>query len=227
MTIVIAHRGASHAARENTLTAFRKASEMRADWVELDVRRTQDGALAIHHDAHLADGRILCDVTADELPPYVPNLASALDACSAMGVNIEIKNWPSEPDFDPDNTLADKVVALLASRGNADRVLISAFHLPLIDRVRELSPNTVTAWLVERFDTETLDILAAHGHHVVHPWVKKVTRDLIEQCHNRQIVVNAWTCDDPARMSELIDWGIDGICTNVPDVARALLPLTD
>ena len=63
---VIAHRGASKVERENTLAAFRRAGEMGADAVELDVRRTADGAMAIHHDAHLGDGRLICDLAADE-----------------------------------------------------------------------------------------------------------------------------------------------------------------
>ena len=110
MTLVIAHRGASKAAHENTLRAFFLAKEFRADWIELDVRRTQDGRLAVHHDAHLADGRVLCDTPADELPRHVPELAAALDACSPLGINIEIKNWPTDPDFDPEFRLAAQVV---------------------------------------------------------------------------------------------------------------------
>ena len=68
VTCVIAHRGASRAAPENTVAAFRRAAEMGADMVELDVRRTADGQLAIHHDAHLPDGRAVCDVVSAELP---------------------------------------------------------------------------------------------------------------------------------------------------------------
>ena len=59
MTQVIGHRGASRAERENTLEAFHAAVAQGADGVELDVRRTADGALAVHHDAHLPDGRAI------------------------------------------------------------------------------------------------------------------------------------------------------------------------
>jgi glycerophosphoryl diester phosphodiesterase len=55
----------------------------------------------------------------------------------------------------------------------------------------------------------------------VHPWVHVVTRELIDAFHDAGLRVNTWTCDDPARMRELVEWGIDGICTNVPDVAVA------
>ena len=50
-----------------------------------------------------------------------------------------------------------------------------------------------------------------------------LSKDVIDRCHAAGIVVNTWTCDDPVRMAELIEWGIDGICTNVPDVALAVL----
>ncbi len=89
---VIAHRGASRAERENTLAAFRRAAVMGANAVELDVRRTSDGAMAVHHDAVLPDGRVICEMTSAELPEHVPLLPAALDACNGMWVNIEIKN---------------------------------------------------------------------------------------------------------------------------------------
>ena len=219
MTEVIAHRGASKQARENTLAAFRLARKLGAGWVELDVRRTQDGAMAIHHDPYLPDGRVICDTAAADLPASVPNLAAALDTCEGMGVNIEIKNEEGEPDFDGDETMAAAVVAQLAERDGRDRVLISSFHLPTIDRVRELNVRLPTAWLVESVAATTLDELIGHGHRVLHPWVKKVTRQVIADCHARGVEVNTWTCDDPARMVELISWGIDGICTNTPDIA--------
>ena len=72
MTQVIAHRGASKAFPENTVAAFRGAAAMGADMVELDVRRTADGYLVIHHDARLPDGRVIYDLRARELPPRCP-----------------------------------------------------------------------------------------------------------------------------------------------------------
>jgi glycerophosphoryl diester phosphodiesterase len=196
---------------------------MGAEWVELDVRRTQDGALAIHHDPYLADGRVICDTAADDLPRDVANLDAALDACVGIGVNIEIKNFPGEIDFDPEETLVGPVVDLVRSRGDVDRVLVSCFHLPTLDLVRQVAPEIRTAWLVEKISAGTLDTLVEHGHRVLHPWVKRVDRKLLHDCQQRGIEVNTWTCDDPHRMSELIDWGIDGICTNVPDVARRVI----
>ena len=80
---VIAHRGAREAAQENTLPAFRLAREFGAEWVELDARRTADGVVVVHHDAQLADGRVLAELTVDELPEFIPSLAEALEGVTA------------------------------------------------------------------------------------------------------------------------------------------------
>ena len=71
------HRGASAAERENTLAAFDTARRMGADGVELDVRRTADGALVVAHDPLLADGRALVSLDRAELPPDVLELHEA------------------------------------------------------------------------------------------------------------------------------------------------------
>jgi glycerophosphoryl diester phosphodiesterase len=61
------------------------------------------------------------------------------------------------------------------------------------------------------------------GHQAYHPYVKILTRSVVDTMHRNGVAVNTWTCDDPARMAELVSWGIDGICTNVPDVARGVI----
>ena len=98
MPRVIAHRGASTLARENTLEAFALAGRLGADAVELDVRRAAGGELVVHHDAHLPDGRLIRATRHDELPSDLPDLSAALDACAGMWVNVEIKNDPGEAD---------------------------------------------------------------------------------------------------------------------------------
>ena len=223
MTNVIAHRGASRAERENTLVAFRRAVTMGADGVELDARRTADGSLVVHHDPHLADGRAIVATDAAQLPDHVPSLADALDASTDILVNIEIKNDPSDPDYDDTCSVADAVVALVRASGRTGTVLVSSFDLATIDRVRSLAPALATAWLVEEADDVVLATLLDHGHRVLHPWVGSLTASLVASAHALGIEVNTWTCDDPDRMVELAGWGIDGICTNVPDVALAAL----
>jgi len=203
---VIAHRGASLVEKENTVPAFRRAGEMGADAVELDVRRTVDGVLVVHHDPIDA-------VPAADLPADVATLGEALDACAGMWVNVEIKNESA------DDMIADETVAHLLARHTDERWLISSFRLATADRCRQLAPQIRTAWLVERTPAGAVERLVERGHGALHPWVEGLTRATVDACHAAGLEVNTWTCDDPGRIAELLDWGVDGVCTNVPDVA--------
>jgi glycerophosphoryl diester phosphodiesterase len=222
---VLGHRGASLAEPENTLAAFARAREMGADGVELDVRRTADGALAVHHDARLSDGRPLAEIRSSELPAFVPLLDAALDACEGLLVNVEIKNWPDDEDFDPGERLAAGVVELLRDRGGRDQILVSGFHLPTIDRVRQLDPGLATAWLVLGVvrPRRVMAKLVRHGHRVLHPHHRSVTKDLMAAAAEQGVEVNTWTVDEPRRMLAMAALGVDGLVTNVPDVAVATL----
>jgi glycerophosphoryl diester phosphodiesterase len=221
--VVIAHRGASAAFPENTIEAFRGAAERGAEWVELDARRSRDGALIVHHDARLADGRAIVDLAAADVPALVPSLAAALDACDGMGVNIEIKNGPGDPDFDVDEVVAHGVLDLLAARGGRDEVLISSFNPRTLATVRALASELATALLVVEPPTDVVEQVVAGGHDALHPYDLFVDADLVAACHAAGLRVNVWTVDDADRMRELVGYGVDGICTNVPDVAREVI----
>jgi len=229
---VVAHRGARAAAPENTLAAFRLAAELGADGVELDVRRTGDGLLAVHHDAALPDLGPLCERTLAELRevrPALPTLEESLDACAPMLVNIEIKNFPRDPDHDPTERVAAAVVDLLHGRGGHDRVLVSSFSLDTIDRVRALDPAIPTGFLtMPAFDPVEGAVLAAgHGHGAVHPFVLALAGEraaaVVEQAHALEVAVNVWTVNDPAELRRLAAAGVDALITDVPDVAREAL----
>ena len=225
---VLGHRGASSAFPENTLAAFQGAIDLGADGVELDVRRTADGAMALSHDERLPDGRAVVDLQQVELPAEMPVLAAALDACRPLSiVNIEIKNWPEDGDFDPTEQLAADVVALLRARSEIDdgRNLVSCFHLATIERVRELAPGLATGWLLGVIDdvAPLIERAAAGGHAAIHPHHAFVNADLVERTHAAGLAVNTWTCDDPDRIRWLADLGVDAVITNVPDLALAAL----
>jgi glycerophosphoryl diester phosphodiesterase len=214
---IIAHRGASAHHPENTIAAFRGAAAAGADMVELDVRVTADGRLAVHHDADLSDGRPIAAALFADLPDVVPSLAAALDACAGMGVNVEIKSDTGATDA------ADLVVGLAAERSGRDEVLVSSFEWAVIERVRTLDPTVATAYLVVAPADDDVGRVARAGHRALHPWFGAVTDDLIRRCHDAGLAVNCWTCDDPTRIVELASWGIDGICTNDPALARQAL----
>ena len=222
MTSIIAHRGASAVECENTIAALARARELGADGVELDVRRTADDRLVLHHDARLADGRVIRDTPAAELPDHIPSFLPALDACVGMFVNVEIKNDPTDPDFDPTDWVAHRVCAVLAGRGEGRRWLISSFRFETVAVCRTVLPGARTAWLVETLDDDVVDRTAAGGHAALHPWDPIVDEALVRRAHAAGLAVNTWTCDDSDRMRQLIGWGIDGICTNVPDVGVAV-----
>ncbi len=222
MTLVIAHRGASRTEPENTVAAFRRAVEIGADGIELDVRRTADNQLVIHHDPRLSDGRVISDLLRADLPESIPTFVEALDACEGAFVNIEIKNDSSEPDFDPNDWVARAATVELLQLGADTRWLISSFRLETVNVCRRLLPGVRTAWVVEQSGQAEIDTTRVNGHQALHPWVATLTEPTVQAAHRAGIAVNTWTCDDPDRIRELIAWGVDGICTNLPDVALAV-----
>lgn len=228
MTKIIAHRGASRAARENTVEAFALAVAMGADGIELDVRRSRDGSLVVHHDARIEGGAAIVDVDRRDLPDHIPELREALLACAGAAgeieitVNIEIKNDANEPDFDADRSIAPLVAREALAVADPQRFLISSFDLEMVDAVVATGAGIATAWLVVDAPAGAVPLLTERGHRALHPWVGALDRSTVDECHAAGIAVNTWTCDDPDRMRELIAWGVDGICTNVPDIALAV-----
>lgn len=223
MPLVVAHRGASAAHPPgNTVAAFAAAVGLGADWVELDVRPTADGALAVHHDAELPDGRTIAEVAAADLPAWVPLLAAALDACGPLGVNVELK-----ADCPPGThaAMVAAVVAELRERGEPARWLLTSFEWSLMAAARELAPELPTGLLF--FDPRQADPAVEQavsgGHSAVNPWDGAVDAAYVALAHDAGVAVNVWTVDDPARIVELAGWGADGVITNVPEVARAAL----
>jgi glycerophosphoryl diester phosphodiesterase len=220
VTRVIAHRGASRAWPDNTLAAFAAAKALGADGVELDVRPTADGQLAVVHDAHLPDGQPVAATPFAELPPGISSLSAALASCGeTMLVNVEIKNDPAEPGFSLG--LADLVASVLD--GWAGPVIVSSFHLPTIDRLKAVQPSWRTGWLVMAPPTDWASIMEGQGHDALHPHHRAVTPHLADEARDRGFELNVWTVDDAARLIELVALGVDGIVTNVPDVARRVL----
>jgi glycerophosphoryl diester phosphodiesterase len=223
--LIVAHRGASRAEPPgNTVAAFRRARELGADWVELDVRVTVDQARAVHHDAALPDGRVICEVAAAELPDAVPLLAAALAACEGLGVNVEIKSSPDDPDFDVDRGAADLVVAELDGFDRT-RLLVTSFDLGMVDRVRTLDPSLPTGLLAfELADpARAVEVAAERGHVAINPWDPFVDDAFMVLARDAGLAVNVWTVNDPDRMRELVDLGVDAIITDVPDVLAGLL----
>jgi len=167
-------------------------------------------------------------VLAGGAPDGVPLLAPALDACGGVIVNVEVKNFPGDPDHDGGQAVAEAVARLVGGRGMHRRVLVSSFDLAAIDRVHQVDPDVPTGYLVlMAADAGTagplVDQTAGGGHSALHPHHIGVTAGLVQRCADAGLALNTWTVDDPGRIAELAALGVDGIVTNVPDVAlRAL-----
>jgi glycerophosphoryl diester phosphodiesterase len=170
-------------------------------------------------------GRAVVDLSTDAVPSVVPSLAQALEACGGLVVNVEIKNWRDDVDFDDTRRLADWTVGQIEEWGGGERVIVSSFDLGTIDRVRAIDPALSTAWLVvARGEPERLVALAAeHGHAGIHPVDGMVDAAFVDGAHAAGLFVNVWTVDDPGRIRSLGEMGVDGVVTNVPDVAAAAL----
>jgi glycerophosphoryl diester phosphodiesterase len=230
VTEVLAHRGANRDAPENTLAAFRRAVELGADGVELDVHPTVDGVLVVRHDAVTPAGELSRMRAADVRAalPGVPTIAEALDACTGVIVNVEIKSPRADPRAEAGLGAAELLVELLDRRGRADRVLVSSFALTVVDRVRSLAPHVPTALLT--FGSDPLDallIVESHGHRALHPDVGSLAGGragaLTTRARERGVAVNVWTVNDAAEIARLAAAGVDAVITDVPGVAlRAL-----
>jgi glycerophosphoryl diester phosphodiesterase len=224
--VVLAHRGASAVRPENTIDAFAEARRLGADGVELDVRRSVDGALVIHHDPVIAGLGAVSALAVHQLPPSVPLLEAALKCCAGMIVNVEIKSSPDEPGYDPAQLAAIQVASVAAAYSDVAKIVVSSFDLEAIDAVRSVEPDLATGLLVSPAAPilEALDLAERHGHTALHPFHLAVDAALVAATHEVGLAVNTWTVDDPQRIAQLAGWGVDAIITNRPDVALAALP---
>lgn len=223
--LVIAHRGASGDAPENTLEAFRLAVEQQADMIETDLHLTRDRRVVLLHDPEI-DGTGINRLSVAEVQaraPEVPTLEAALDAVGErVAFNLEIKRG-TEGEY---RGLVEVAVRAVHERGWLERTLWSSFSETPLQEMRAQEPRARLGLLVSL--PETAVALQQRGRRLdaeaIHPARRLVTRKLIEQLHAAGYQVHVFTVDEPADQERLIAWGVDGIFTNVPARLRALLP---
>lgn len=231
VTSVVAHRGASAHARENTVDAFRLAKVQHADGIETDVRRTADGRLVIHHDPDVEGVGALIDLTLDQIrtaAPWIPTIDEMLEACEGMWINAEIKNSPAEPDYDADDWVAAEVVRWVERHRLHDRVIVSSFNPATIDTVHRLDPAIPTGQLTHgSFDAEGMAAgIVERGHKALHPYrgdLAEALEEILAATSARRIPVVPWTVDDPDEIVRFAEAGVAGIITNDPAAASKLL----
>ncbi|MBT8215034.1 MAG: glycerophosphodiester phosphodiesterase [Acidimicrobiia bacterium] len=222
-TVVLGHRGSSAHARENTIEAFRLAMAQGGAGVELDVRRTADDDLVLHHDPEIAGLGQIVGLSASELPDYVPTLSEALVLLSGAIVNVEIKNSPAEPDWDPHDGVAERVAQLVSgipgivvSSFNPATVVAVGDHAPDVARGLLLPPGTVIG--------DVLAEVAATGAWALHPHWSSIDESVVTQVHDAGLAIIAWTVDNADVIRTLASWGVDAVISN--DVAAAVEALS-
>lgn len=214
--VILAHRGASADAPENTLAAFRLAIAQRADGLECDVRMSADGVPVISHDAALDRthdiARRIADVPAAALAAYdVPTLVETLATVRGhlSPINLELK----EPV--PPQALADAIGADTAD------IVLSSFDTAIISATRAALPD-LPFWLLTTQGTNTaIDQARALGCVGIHCLHRTATPRFIAHAARAGFPVYVWTLDDARRAGILAGRGVAGITTNRPGALRA------
>lgn len=217
---MVGHRGAPLAARENTPASFAAAAGDGATWVELDARRSGDGAVVVHHDAWTEDGQALVEL---DLPALRARGVWALGDVLArlpagLGVDVELKNLPGEPDYDEDDGVVGLVAGLLA--GLQRPMMTSSFNPGTVMALRDRLPQVPVGLLT----TPSLragagvDVAVELGAAVYCPHVDSADLDeaAVATAHDAGLAVLVWTVDDPVQALALAETGADALCTNDP-----------
>ncbi len=230
-TKIIAHRGNSSGAPENTLEAFRQAVNIGAHGVELDVQLSRDGVPVVIHDETLertTDGtgavaaHSAAEITALSAglwfdPPFPAarpsTLDDVLDALSPTGLEIHLELKTANHPYPG---LAEAVAALVRRRALADRVMISSFNHHTLLEVQRCAPELSLAALVYGRMIAPWEYAVRHGFQGLHPEYRSVDAELAGNCRERGLALRAYTVDDPEAARRLMNLGLDGIMTNVP-----------
>jgi glycerophosphoryl diester phosphodiesterase len=221
---VFAHRGLHITERENTIGAFTAAVSLGVEGVELDVRRSADGVLVVHHDPNI--GALAIDrCKRSALPDYVPTLEEALDSLQGVEVNVEIKNGRgAQETYDESGVLARQTLGIIGDAGWSERVSISCFDLATCALVRSLNRDLSVAWLL--WDVAIRDALVqAHvlGFDAVNPHYSTVGPDVVERAHELKLDVNVWTVNAEADLERMSVLGVNCIITDDPALARGVV----
>ncbi|MFZ0431820.1 MAG: glycerophosphodiester phosphodiesterase family protein [Candidatus Acidiferrales bacterium] len=232
---VIAHRGASGYAPENTLAAYQRALEVGAGFIETDLHLTRDARFVAMHDATLdrtTNGHgAVSEFSLAEL--------RELDAGmwfdrSFMGQRIptleDILAFAQKQDaifylelkFDTGMGMDSSLAGALRGVDNASRTVVISFDPRQVENVRKFDPGIMTGLLVEKSGGDCVQLAVALGARQVCPRSDLITPELIAQAHAADLRVATWTVDDEQEMKRVIGAGADGVMTNFPDRLRAL-----
>ena len=222
---LIGHRGSPREHRENTLPSFARAFAEGANAVEIDVHATRDGVVVVHHDAAtnsrpgesgpvvtIADATLAALRSVSISGGTIPTLDELLAAIPADGTAyVEVKAKGIE----------EAVVAALRAR--RVRSAVHSFDHRIARRVRELAPEIPVGILQTSYPINLVQPMRDAGARDLWQHWEVLDASLIERVHADGGRVIAWTVNDPEVAGRLIDWGIDGICSDVPATMRELV----
>ena len=229
---VVAHRGSSKAAPENTMAAFRQAIADGADWIELDVQENADKEVIVFHDsdfmrlagvslktwdATLADLRTI-DIGSRFSPAFkderVPTLGAVLDACKGKaGVVIELKTYGHGQQ------LEERVARIVDGRGMGTQIAVMSLDLDAERKMKSLRPD----WKIGLLMSVSAGNLHASGADFLAVNAAFADRRFVRSAHRRNTKVYVWTVDDASTMSAMMGRGVDGLITNKPALAKTVL----
>lgn len=232
--IVYAHRGASGYAPENTIAAFKKAVELGAGGIELDVQITTDGHVVVIHDTTVdrtSDGTgnvkemTLAQIRSLDAGSWfsseyagekIPTLEEVMEFLKDKDIllNIEIKPTPVY-----NHGVEEKVEELIRKYKMKDQIIISGFCHRNLEAIKAIDPELKTGLLYTALLSETGWYAYMVGAKAVHPNYNYLDEIVFKQCREYGIQINTWTVNKREDMEKLVKAGVDGIITNYPDIA--------
>ncbi len=240
LTRVAGHRGAKLRAPENTIAGFRAARRLGAGWVELDSKLTRDGVPVVIHDQTLertTDGAGRVDsVTLKEIgwldagkwfaPEFagekVPTLADALKAIAAegLGVNVEIKPCPGR-----ERETAEASIRVIREvwPSSLPAPIISSFQRASLEAAQKAAPELPRGLLLETREVDWRETAMRLGCKAIHPKWSELSAEWIAEIHKAGFACLTWTVNDPVAAKRLLDWGVDCIITDAPDLIVPLV----
>ncbi len=225
-TKMVAHRGVSGLECENTAAAFIAAGN-RSYWgVETDIYRTIDRQFMCNHDGRT--GRICETDLVIEKSTFDALRALRLKDVDGKSDRAEIRlATPAEyrkicekygkvcvPELKSNFTLDEISQILEIFGGYLDKTVFIAFNIANLDLVRQLRPEQTVQFLTGSWNDGLPEMLAERKMDLDIAW-PALTEERVKACHERGILVNCWTVDDPAKAEELISWGVDYITSNI------------
>ena len=231
---VIAHRGASGYAPENTLAAFKKALEKNCTGIEFDVQMTKDGEIIVCHDYTVdrttnGSGHIK-NLTLTEIKGLdagswfdkkfseekIPTLEEVFEIVpSGILMNIEIKNLAKER-----REIEQKVVDLVIEHNRIDDVIISSFDHLSLKTVREINRDIRIGILTYSYLLDPWDYFNKHNFdaYSIHPAEEYLTETFVKKAHDNGYKILCYTVNDKVTAEVMKKMGVDFIISNYPDI---------